>query len=173
MDHTQKKRSALQRVLDRYGAYVHHLATLIEDRSLKPDDRQHLKGYLLKWKQQKMFIGCAMYVEALKPVSLLSLSQQKGAAFVNGIESTLNSVKALNSMSELAATESSTVNLLKSRLKQVGDQKEYQGVALQDFDRILQQCKKQVTDDIRRHELKIKERLEWSDSQLMRAILVP
>ena len=43
---------------------------------------------------------------------------------------------------------------------------------MQDFNRILEQCKKHVTDDIRRLDLKIKERLEWSDSQLMRAILV-
>ena len=55
------KRKALQRVLDRYGAYIHHLSTLTEDSSLKSDDRQHLKGYLLKWRQPKMLIGCAMY----------------------------------------------------------------------------------------------------------------
>ena len=83
------KRKALQRVLDRYGAYmyIHHLSTLTEDSSLKSDDRQHLKGYLLKWRQPKMLIGCAMYVEALKPFSLCSLTLQKeGADIVTSIE---------------------------------------------------------------------------------------
>ena len=167
------KRKALQRVLDRYGAYIHHLSTLTEDRSLKPDDRQRLKGYLLKWRQPKMLIGCAMYVEALKPVSLLSLALQKeGADIVTSIENTLKSVKALKSLSELDPIKWSTVKLVKSRLKDVGDQKEYQGVALQNFDSTLEQCKKHVKDDIHRLEQRIKERLEWSDIKLMRSILV-
>lgn len=85
------KGKALQCVLDRYGAYIHHHSTLTEDSSLKSDDRQRLKGYHLKWKQPK--IGCAMYVEALKPVSLLSLTLQKdGADIVISIENTLKSV---------------------------------------------------------------------------------
>ena len=116
------KRKALQRVLDRYGAYIHHLSTLTEDRSLKPDDRQRLKGYLLKWKQPKMLIGCAIYVEALKPVSLLSLALQKeGADIVTSIQNTLSSVKALKSLSELALIEWPTVKLVKRRLQDVGD----------------------------------------------------
>ena len=167
------KGKALQRVLDRYGAYIHHLSALTEDTSLKPCDRQCLKGYLKKWKQPKMLIGCAMYVEALKPASLLSLSLQKeGADIVNSIENTLKSVKALKSLSELAPVEWPTVKLVMRRLKDVGTQKEYQGVALQNFDCVLEQCKKHVLDDISRLEQKIKERLEWSDIQLMRAILV-
>ena len=82
-----------------------------------------------------MLIGCAMYVEALKPVSLLSLTLQKeGADMFTSIENTLKSVKALKSLSELAPIEWPTVNLVKRRLKDVDDQKEYQGVALQNFD---------------------------------------
>ena len=33
------KRKALQRVVDRYGAYLNHLATLTEDASFKSTDR--------------------------------------------------------------------------------------------------------------------------------------
>ena len=80
-------------------------------------------------------------------------------------------MKALKSLSELAPIEWPTVKLVK-RLKDVDDQKEYQGVVLQNFDSTLEQCKKHVMDDICRLEQKIKERLEWSDIQLMRSILV-
>lgn len=167
------KRKALLRVLDRYGAYIHHLCTLTEDPSIKPDDRQRLKGYLNRWKQPKMLIGCALYVEALKPVSLLSLTLQKeGADIVMSIENTLKSVKALKSLSELPPGEWPTVKLVKSRLKDVGDEKEYQGIALRNFDAILEQCKKHVQDDLLRLEQKIKERLEWTDVKLLRSILV-
>ena len=63
-----------------------------------------------------MLIGCAMYVEALKPVSLLSLILQKGADMVTSIENTLKSVKALKSLSELAPIEWPTVKLVKRML---------------------------------------------------------
>ena len=65
------KRKALQRVVDRYGAYLNHLATLVVDTSIKSTDRRRLKGYLLKWRDAKMIIGTALYSNALKPASLL------------------------------------------------------------------------------------------------------
>ena len=45
------KRKALQRVIDRYGAYLHHLNSLIEDRTVKAEDRARIKGYTQKWSQ--------------------------------------------------------------------------------------------------------------------------
>ena len=64
------KRKALQRVVDRYGAYPNHLTTLTEDKTIKSTDRQRLKGYLLRWRQARMIIGCALYTDVLKPASL-------------------------------------------------------------------------------------------------------
>ena len=43
------KRKAIQRVIDRYGAYMCHLATLSEDSSLKSEDRARIAGYHNKW----------------------------------------------------------------------------------------------------------------------------
>lgn len=34
--------------VDRYGAYLKHLAKLTEDNLIKSTDRQHLKSYLLE-----------------------------------------------------------------------------------------------------------------------------
>ena len=61
------KRNALQRIVDRYGVYIAHLSTLVQDSSLKAADRARLKGYLLKWKQPKMLMACCFYIDALKP----------------------------------------------------------------------------------------------------------
>ena len=36
-------------MVDRHGAYISHLITLTEDRSLKAKDMACLKGYLRKW----------------------------------------------------------------------------------------------------------------------------
>ena len=40
------KVSALGRLIDRFGAYLSHLASLVEDTSIRGTDRQRLKGYL-------------------------------------------------------------------------------------------------------------------------------
>ena len=70
------KRKALQRFVDRFGAYINHLATLIEDKSIKGNDRAKIKGYLQKWKHARMLIGSALYVDVLKPACCLSRSLQ-------------------------------------------------------------------------------------------------
>ena len=42
------KVAALERVVDRFGAYLSHMIALTEDTSLKSVDRQKVKGYVLK-----------------------------------------------------------------------------------------------------------------------------
>lgn len=165
------KRKALQRVLDRFGAYIAHLTTLIEDTSVRAGDRDRLKGYIKKWKDPKMLFGCAMFIDALKPVSLLSLTlQNENADIVMSIENTLKSVKSLKSLSEQDPKEWPTVKLMKSRIN-VSSQ-EYQGVVLENIDACLEQCKVHVLADLQRLDRRIQERLEWSDLKLLRSILV-
>ena len=38
-------------------AYIHHLLTLVEDKTIKSDDRAKLKGYLQKWRHTRMLVG--------------------------------------------------------------------------------------------------------------------
>lgn len=52
---------ALERVTDRPGAYLSHLCALVEDPSVKAVDKQKLKGYILKWQDSKMLLGCAYF----------------------------------------------------------------------------------------------------------------
>ena len=54
------KRKALQRVVDRYGAYINHLTALVADSSISTD-RARLSGYLHKWQQAKMLVASALY----------------------------------------------------------------------------------------------------------------
>lgn len=73
--------------------YITHINALIEDTSINCSDRDRLKGYLRKWKQPKVLIGTALYVEVLKPASILSLTLQ------GDVESTLKTVKSLKTLS--------------------------------------------------------------------------
>ena len=110
------KRKALQRFVDRYGAYLNHLLALIEDKSLKSDDRARLKGYLLKWKQPRMLVGAAMYIDVLKSPSILSLSlQDDNLDIVAGIKGILKSSKSLKQMSDEDPLEWPTMKLVKTR----------------------------------------------------------
>ena len=102
------KRRALQRVVDRYGAYMAHLSTLVEDlnSSTSAVDRERLRGYVRKWSNAKIIIGCAMYVDALKPVSMLSLClQEEKVDTVQGINYTLKTVKSLSTLTKMKPEE--------------------------------------------------------------------
>ena len=68
------KRRAIQRIVARYGTYIQHLTAMVNDSDVKSADSAKLQGYLNKWAQGKMLIGCVMYADILKAPSLLSLS---------------------------------------------------------------------------------------------------
>ena len=166
------KRKALQRVVDRYGIYIAHLSTLVEDKSLNASDRARLKGYLLKWKKPEVLVSCALYIESLKPISCLSLTlQSEKADIVNSIENTLKSVKYLQSLIQKDPKEWNQIQLLKKRIKQVEGKQEYQGYPIVNFDTTVDKCKAHVLADLERLEKEIKQRLEWTDTGLLRALL--
>ena len=168
--HTRK---ALQRVVDRYGVYIAHLSTLVEDTSRKASDRAHLTGYLRKWKKPEVLVSCALYIEGLKPVSLLSLTLQgEKADIVSSIENTLKSVKSLQSLIQKDPKEWAQIQLLKKNMKEVEGKQEYQGFPIADFDATVDQCKVHVLADLKRLEREIKHRLEWTETGLLRALLV-
>ena len=64
--------AAINRLLHKYGAYITHLISLIEDPSVKQTDKQKLKGYVLKWSESKVLIGCSFFHDLLKSYAILS-----------------------------------------------------------------------------------------------------
>ena len=168
------KRKALQRFVDRYGAYVNHVITTSRDTSLKSTDRARLKGYLHKWKQSKMLIGAAMYVDALKPPSLLSLSlQNEKLDIVGGIQYLLKSIKSLKSIAEQDPLTWPTVKLICSRIKDENGDKLYQGAVLANHNTTTHKmCADSALADVKQLEVRMKTRLEWSDLEMLRAFLV-
>lgn len=118
------KRKALQRVIDRFGAYVSHLAALIEDGTVKAADKARLKGYLQMWNQGKILVGCAMYIEILKVPSILSLTLQEDQVdIVQGLKQILKSANALQTLAKRDPKNWPTVKLVVGRVSEDGDQK--------------------------------------------------
>ena len=116
------KRRALQKVVDQYGAYITHLIALCEDINIKSEDLARLKGYVQKWTQSKILIGCAMYVEILKGPSILSLCLQKSDCdIVYGLKQIL---KVADSIKALRRQDSSlwpTVKLMMEKIDSGGN----------------------------------------------------
>ena len=168
------KRRALQRVTDGYGAFISHLITLSEDTSLKSEDRARMKGLAEKWSHGKYIVACAMHSDVLKPPSALSLSlQSSDGDLVYGIKQLLKVSTTLVSMLEQDPLQWYTVKLVLARVKNDGSEHVYQGVALKWYDATtLSYCSKQAQSDLRRLTEKMLGCLEWSNTDLLWAILV-
>ena len=112
------KRRALQRVIDRFGAYLSHLSTLAQDKSTKSDDKARLVGYICNWSQSRILVGCALYVDILNPPSLLSLTLQHDKLdLVLGIKHILETIKSLKALASQDPLQWPTVKLVCSRIK--------------------------------------------------------
>ena len=168
------KRKALQRVVDRYGAYLSHLETLIEDKSIKSVDRQRLKGYLLKWREAKIVVGSAMYTDALKPASLLSLTLQgDDIDIVQGIKHILKCHSSLKILTSQNPVEWPLTKVVLSRLNDANGGKVYQGSELHNFkETTIKSCGDQALADLKSLDNHMRARLEWSNVELMRSILL-
>ena len=91
------------------------------------------------------------------------------------IKNTLKSVAAFTLLLQKDPKDWSMVQLVRSRLKDGSgddtDQKEYQGVVVQNCEASLE-SKGDVLADVQRLDRCMKERLDWSDTEMLRAILV-
>ena len=124
------KRKALQRLVDRYGAFLNHVTTLAEDQSIKSTDQACLKGYLKQAeKQSKALIGAAMYVNLLLSLSL----QGEKPGIVLSIQHLLKSSKSLKKMAAQDPLLWPTVKLVHDRVKDEGEDKVYQGAVLNNY----------------------------------------
>ena len=95
------KVAAPNRIIDRFGAYHNHIIALTEASSTTPADKQKLKGYVTKWRESKMLIGCAAFHDILKPASLLCKHLQSDQlCTVSAIEGILKSTKAIEKLKQ-------------------------------------------------------------------------
>ena len=161
-------------MVDRYGAYISHLIALSEDSSVKADEKARIRGYLRTWTRYSSIVGCAMYVDILKPPSLLSMSLQGSKLdVVLGIKNTLKSLTELKNLEKKNPFEWPTVKLLLRKMENEGEKKLFQGAELQNFNDSVQLKLKQDTQhDLTELNAKMKEHLMWSDVKLLRALLV-
>lgn len=115
-----------------------------------------------------MLIGAAMYIDVLKPASILSLTLQgEKLDIVQGLQSILKSAKYLRNMSDKDFLQLPTISLVRSRVKEEDGSKIYQGATTHSYssNSSVKVCAEKVREDSRKLESKIKERLEHYDAE--------
>ena len=168
------KRRVLQRMTDRYGAYMSHLIALSEDTSVKSEDRAQLKRQRSKVDSCKVFCWLCNVHRGVKPPSTLSLSLQgSDVDIIFAIKQLLKAVTTLRTMVKQDPLQWPTVKIVVDRVTNDGGENVYQGVALKRYDAAtLSYSSSAALGDLERLTDKLRERLEWSDIDLLRALLV-
>ena len=69
-----QKVAALERMMDRFGAYISDQIAMTEDSSVMPADKANMKAYVKKWQDSwssKVLLGCAFFPDLLKSLATL------------------------------------------------------------------------------------------------------
>ena len=99
------------------GENAAHLVAMVGDSTVTLMDRARVQGYLRKWTQGEMLVGCAMYVDMLQVPSVLSQSlQEDNIDIVQGIKQVLKAVSTLQSLAKNDAQLWPTAKLLLDRV---------------------------------------------------------
>ena len=76
------------------------------------------KGYLLKWWETKLVIGCALFHDILKPAARMCKAlQDDEVCIVGAIEAVLKTVQAIESVQTVAFEDLLTVKKILARVK--------------------------------------------------------
>jgi len=127
----------LERILDRYGAYLNHLITLSEDPGTKSADKQKLKGYIIKWRNCRILLGCALFHDILKPVAVLcKCLQADELCIVSAIEAILRTTASIKRYKTLELNAFPSVKKVLDRIKP-SNTHVYQGVEIVQYDETL------------------------------------
>ena len=105
---------------------------MTEDTSLKPVDRQKVKGYVLKWQDSKILLGSALFHDLLRPCSILcKVLQEEEICVVRAIEAVMKTKKSLEKIKTTPFEDLPSVKKALGRIKHEEDGSvTYQGVEL-------------------------------------------
>jgi hypothetical protein len=94
------KLDALKLLVDKFGIIMQHLETLSCDNSVNSADQAKLRGYLKKWKTEKLFLFSCFFIDLLQPAAFLSYAFQENN--VDAVSVTLALLKTKKSLNTFA-----------------------------------------------------------------------
>ena len=144
---------------------------------MKSTDRAKLRGYYLQWTHAKYILGCALFIDLLTPCSIFSkIMQSDEIDIVAALTSLLKTLREMEKLASKPLSKWATYSTTCAKFVKEGSgsiteyyyqaQKvkcyvtadEYFVAHYKDYCKGVSQC--------------IKSRLEWSDFELMRDIIV-
>lgn len=162
------KVNALDRVINRFGVYISHLIALTEDSSVRPADRDKLKGYVKKWQYSKVLFGCALFHDMLKSFSVLSQRLQGDElCVVRAIDSVMKTKATMDKLKAKPFHDFPSVAKVLDRVKHEEDGHYYQGIQLKDYDNGLQYLRSHYTEWVVALEECLRHRLQFQDTELL------
>ena len=151
--------NAMQRVLSKYGAYTNHLLALSKDPSVQAVDRARLN--YMKWINSKCLLGCAMFVDLLKPCAVFSKVMQRDEVdILCAMTSIVKTVKEVKKLGDLPLESWPTYSATIKKITCENGDYIYQCQTLKAYDQ-----GKSVTECL-------KSRLKWSNIDLIRDIII-
>ena len=168
------KVAALSRIVDRFGAYMSHVQTLIEDPSTKGADKARLTGYVRRWRSGKMLVACAFFHDLLKPAGALCKALQNDEiCVISAVEAIIDAVKSIRSLETTAQEELSTVKKLINRMNHAEEEPSYQEVEVVDLEDGLEYFRMHQREYTNKILTCIKSRIttHHSDTQLLTSAL--
>ena len=114
-----------------------------------------------------------MYFDALKPLSLVRLALQEDTRvdIVQGIKHILKSVSMLRALVQQDPLQWTTVKLVIYKITTNESEKLYQGSVLTQYsDSMLSRCTSLGVSDLQKLDSNIRDRLAWSDVELLHSI---
>ena len=121
-----------------------------------------LRGYCNKWVDAKYLLGCALFMDLLTPCAILSKAMQKDELDILGaLNGLLRTVKEIDKLSTRCTTYAATLNKIEEKEGEVT----YQKQTLKNYSSAKDMhCSAVIAC--------LKSRLEWSDLDLIRDIIV-
>ena len=159
----------MERLIDRYGAYLGHLTALTEDSSVKGVDKQKIMGYIKQWGDTKALLGCAFFIDLLKQASILcKVLQDDEDCVYQAIESTMKTKKALNKLKAAPFKELPTIKKVLTRGKEETDGSfTYQGIEIKNYKRGMEYFSVNYASFVESVENCLRSRIKSRDTELL------
>ena len=163
------KVAALERMMDRFGAYISHLIAMTEDPSVKPADKEKMKAYVKKWQDSKVLLGCAFFHDLLKSVATLcKVLQEDELCVVRAIEAVFKTKQALDKLKTVEFEQLPSVKKVLARVQEEENgSNHYQRIELKAHDRALTYLKSHYKEWIEAVEKCLRERMRSQDTELL------
>ena len=128
------KVAALDKIIDCFGACINHLSCLAKGASVRAVYREKIIGYVCKWHDAKMLLGCVYFHDVLKPMSILcKVLQSDGVCVVHALEAIMKSTIAVECVKEAHFKDLPSVLKVTLWMKQEGEACTYQGANLLNY----------------------------------------